>query len=212
MTIQAKYESRCPACNCIIRVGEDVEWVRGTPARHKTVAQCGAAKQKEAARRAAQSAPAPKIDLTSIVHFITAAKDRGLKRPKVRVLAPDKKTEVRLGITTQGNNPGSVSVVVGGTFIGCVRPDGTMTGARTESVKPLAQDDMMQRHLLVVAENPAAAAKEYAAVMCVCSFCGKALTDAGSVEVGYGPVCAKHWGLPHTALGTTILAPVPERQ
>lgn len=32
----------------------------------------------------------------------------------------------------------------------------------------------------------------------VCSFCGRALTDPESVEYGYGPVCAKKYGLPHS--------------
>ena len=39
------------------------------------------------------------------------------------------------------------------------------------------------------------------------SFCALPLTDAGSVEVGYGPVCAKHWGLPHTPKGTPTVSP-----
>lgn len=30
-----------------------------------------------------------------------------------------------------------------------------------------------------------------------CSFCQRELTDAGSLEVGYGPICADRWGLPH---------------
>lgn len=45
--------------------------------------------------------------------------------------------------------------------------------------------------------------------MCRCSFCGLALTDEGSVEVGYGPVCAKRWGLPHQPHGVRVLTSVP---
>ena len=29
-------------------------------------------------------------------------------------------------------------------------------------------------------------------------------TDAGSVEVGYGPTCAKRWNLPHTPRGSSV--------
>jgi hypothetical protein len=44
--------------------------------------------------------------------------------------------------------------------------------------------------------------------MCRCSFCGLALTDEGSVFMGYGPICARNYGLPHVALGTYELLPV----
>lgn len=202
MTIPAKYESRCTQCNCTIRVGEQIEWVRGQHARHAALAQCDAARTLRDDEIKQREANAPLIDLTSIVTFITAAKDRGLKRPKLRVLMMDGNTELRLALTVTGIAPGSISLVSGSGYLGSVRPNGRTTG----QVAALPE---LQEHLLKVARDPAAAAKEYAAVMCVCSFCGKALTDAGSVEVGYGPICAKHWGLPHSALGTTILRPVP---
>ena len=35
-----------------------------------------------------------------------------------------------------------------------------------------------------------------------CCFCGEALTDPNSVDAGYGPVCAKRWGLPHKGVST----------
>ena len=59
---------------------------------------------------------------------------------------------------------------------------------------------------VAVAADPAAAAKAYGALMGRCSFCDTAITDEGSVEVGYGPVCAKRFGLPHTPKGTKVLA------
>lgn len=194
MTIQAKFSSKCTNCNAAIKIGEDIIWVRGQRGvTHATPAQCQAAKAAWAS-----SPPAPVIDLKPIMDFLNAARDRGLKSPKLRVLGLDGKTELRLSITRGGMAPGSIAVTLGGMFIGCIRPDGRTTGS-------VAKDDRLQAHLLKVAENPAAAAKEYAALMGLCSFCGKQLTDDGSVEVGYGPVCAKHWGLPHTAKGTPAL-------
>jgi hypothetical protein len=103
-----------------------------------------------------------------------------------------------MGLTVAGRAPGTLTVVVDGTYVGGIRPDGEAVGA-------LAGDDALQAHLAKVALDPAKAAKEYAALMGACSFCSKPLTDEGSVEVGYGPVCAKHWGLPHRALGTKAL-------
>lgn len=39
MNIVAKFQSRCPVCDCLIRAGERVEWSRGEPARHLVCAQ-----------------------------------------------------------------------------------------------------------------------------------------------------------------------------
>ena len=189
----AKFPGKCQKCNGRIAVGAAIEWKKGAGASHATEAQC------EAARAAAAAAPAtPTIDLRSIAAFITAARDRGLKSPKLRVLAPNDRDELRLSITKGGAVPGSIAVVVAGEFIGCVRPDGQTTGK-------LASDMPLQTYLLRVAEDPAKAAKSYAALMGLCSFCSLPLTDAGSVEVGYGPVCAKHWGLPHSPKGSPAL-------
>ena len=122
--------------------------------------------------------------------------------PKLRILDVTGKNEIKLSLTRVGAAPGSLSVVHALTgYIGSVRPDGKVVGALATAIP-------LQQHLLRIAQNPAAAAKEYAALMCRCSFCSQPLTDAGSVEVGYGPICAKHWGLPHTAVGTPTLGAV----
>lgn len=48
-----------------------------------------------------------------------------------------------------------------------------------------------------LADNPAQVAGEYGRLTGRCSFCNLALTDEESTAVGYGPICAKHYGLPH---------------
>jgi hypothetical protein len=138
------------------------------------------------------------LSLAPLVAFIKAAQERGLKRPSLRVLALDGTTELTISLTVKGRVPGSLAVVLGGRFVGCVRPDGMLTGA-------LVLDAALQAHLVHVSADPAAAAKRYAVLKCRCSFCGLELTDAGSVEVGYGPVCARNWGLPHRPTGTPAL-------
>lgn len=203
MTIKSKFPGTCNKCNCRFAAGEDILWSKNViGASHATVAACAEAMRQKAASGAVQTS----IDLTSIVKFIQAARDRGLKFPKLRVLDPTGKVEIQMGLTVKGLAPGSLWLKVhtpfGMNYYGSVRPTGSITGA-------LATDPTMQKHLTYVAENPAAAAKEYAALMCQCSFCGLQLTDAGSVEVGYGPVCAKHWNLPHSPRGTPQLSPVP---
>lgn len=198
MKMIAKFPGNCQACGCKVTVGEEIEYSRGVGARHYTINQCGEAKKRRAVETAAK-ADTPVLDLTGVVKFLKDAQDRGLKSPKLRVLALDQKSELRVAITKTGIAPGSLSVAsdVQG-FIGCVRPDGRTTGQ-------LAGDTLLQAYLVQVALDPITAAKQFAALMGRCSFCGKELTDAGSVEVGYGPVCAAHWGLPHSPKGVPVL-------
>lgn len=199
--MNSKFPGTCTACGCKFAAGTEIDYVRGVGARHYTVNQCAVAKKERWAKE--HPVDAPVINLKPIVEFLQRAKDRGLKRPKLRVLDVDGKTELKIGLTISGQAPGSISVVrdLEG-FIGCVRPDGRTTSK-------LVSDPARQAHLLNIAKDPARAAKEYAALMCRYSFCGLQLTDAGSVEVGYGPVCAKHWGLKHEPQGVRVLTSVP---
>lgn len=200
--LTSKFPGTCKACGCHFPAGENIIWTQGAGARHATLQQCTAAKNS----RAAAVTPKMTIDLKPIADFLLAAQKRGLKAPKLRVLAPDGRSEMRLGVTKGGVAPGSISVVIADDFIGCIRPDGSIVSAK------LAARTDIHTTLLRVAQDPATAAKEYAALMGLCSFCGLPLTDAGSVEVGYGPVCAKHWGLPHSPKGTPVLSAGPVGQ
>ena len=67
----------------------------------------------------------------------------------------------------------------------------------------------MLQTLTAIAADPATAAKAYGALMARCSFCGHPLKDDGSVDVGYGPKCAKQWGLAWTRGGVRALSAVP---
>jgi hypothetical protein len=46
------------------------------------------------------------------------------------------------------------------------------------------------------AADPAGVAAAYGRATGACCFCSQTLTDERSTEVGYGPICAKHWHLP----------------
>ena len=50
--------------------------------------------------------------------------------------------------------------------------------------------------LRTIAADPTAAAVKHGKVSGCCCFCARPLTDAGSVEHGYGPTCAEKYGLP----------------
>ena len=59
--------------------------------------------------------------------------------------------------------------------------------------------------LIALANDPAKAASDYGHLTGTCCFCNRGLTDERSVSVGYGPICAQHFGLPW---GDTLTATV----
>lgn len=189
MTLHAKFAGTCSRCRRPFPKGAVIEWARGQGARHANLADCTTPVTTVA------------VNLQPVADFLAAAQQRGLKFPKARFLAPNG-DELRLSIASgRSKAPGSIQVVVGNAWVGRVETDGRVVGA-------LASDDALLDNLALIASDPAAAAKAYGALMCKCSFCGLPLTDDGSVEVGYGPTCAKKWGLPHQAKGTRYVQEV----
>jgi|SRR5262245_13727279 len=192
-TMTSKFAGTCTRCKSRFPAGATIEWAPGEGARHADPAVCRAAL---AAPR--PTAPAPvtaEMDARPILAFLTAAQGRGLKFPKARFLAPDGRSEMRLSIAgAQSKTPGAVHIVIADEWQGRIFPDGRLAGPKVTPALVAA--------LTTIAAAPAIAAKEYAALTSRCSFCGLELTDAGSVEVGYGPICADRYGLPHTAKGT----------
>lgn len=196
-TLHAKYPGRCAACGTHFTAGTLIEWEPGSKAKHSDLRVCAAA----AAAPKPPAAPPVTASLAPVAAFLTAARERGLKYPKARFLAPGG-GELRLSLAgSMSKAPGSLQVKLDDLWIGRVEPAGAVVG-------PLSRRPDLLATLAAVATDPAKAAKEYGALMASCSFCGLALTDAGSVEVGYGPVCAAHWGLPHKPKGTPALSPV----
>lgn len=198
-TMDSKFAGTCRECRTGFPAGTRIVWEAGAGAKHADTGLCAARKL------AVASAPKPvtvTVNLKSIADFIGAAKARGLKFPKARFLAPGG-GDLRLNISGETSRvPGSIQVVVRDEWVGRVHPDGEVYG------QALSGNTQLLDALRVIAADPAAAAKAYGALMCVCSFCGTGLTDEGSVEVGYGPVCAKNWGLPHQPKGTRQLTKV----
>lgn len=196
-TMLSKFSGTCTRCNRRFGAGTSIDWSRATGAMHTDLAICAAA--------AAAPVPPPVMlgaNHRAIVQLLEGAKARGLKFPKARFLAPNG-GELRLALAGAGSKvPGSLQVCIDDDWLGRIEPDGTVRGTK------LVADQAVLDLLVTIAGNPAEAARAYGALMCRCSFCGLALTDAGSVEVGYGPTCAKKWGLPHSPKGTPVVQAV----
>lgn len=147
-------------------------------------------------RKVQQIADQPKEqvgDLTGLYLLMHAAKGN-LKYPKLNLLLPDEeKTPIKLNIAGERScRPGLINIVTADrVWLGRVdeqgnwdhRDDGHDYATVGKFLKRLSQD-------------PATVAAEYGHVTGCCTFCSRPLTDNKSLTVGYGPVCAKNYGLP----------------
>jgi hypothetical protein len=205
MTITSKYNGTCGLCNGTIAIGDQIVWVRGQRVTHADATLCAA---NRAARAAQPVAPKATVDLASVVAFLVAARDgahsgKPLKSPKTCFAAPGV-GELGLSLAPlTGKNPGAVYVKLNGEYAGKVTADGTVVG-----IAPALVDA-----LRAITADPAAAGAAFGRLTGRCSFCSTKLDDEGSIEVGYGPKCAKNYGLPHKPRGsakvTPVLAPAP---
>lgn len=121
----AKFNGRCKRCGGALPAGSVIEWTRDGGATHADVETCSAI------RAAALAAP-PVAEVTAngnpIVRFLQAAKDRGLKFPKARFLAPGG-GELRLSVAGDTSRyPGAVQVKVDETWIGRIEANGHVAG------------------------------------------------------------------------------------
>lgn len=95
---------------------------------------------------------------------------------------------------TNGEKFGDTNAV----FYGYVHQDGSCT------IKDQGVLDLLKS----LGNDPAGVAASQGLASGDCCCCGKALSDseAGSSAVGYGPTCAKNWGLPWQANGAAPVA------
>lgn len=118
-----------------------------------------------------------------------------LKNPKVVITVDGQ--PVRLSIAgARSRQPGTLNVAEPGPFgdakwYGRVTRDGVFhPTADTASLPGLPA--ALQRF----AQDPATVAAEHGKLTGNCSFCNRPLSDKRSTAVGYGPICADHFGLP----------------
>lgn len=131
-----------------------------------------------------------------VIALFTKAKQY-LKFPKIALqLANGHK--VQLALAGNGSKaPGTVTVTDGAPYgqskwYGRVTKDGLWEPTKTAD----AIKNDLTSILAQLAHDPAGTAAAYGKLSGACCFCMSKLTDPKSTAVGYGPQCAKQWGLP----------------
>jgi hypothetical protein len=139
--------------------------------------------------------PPPKMlevgDMKGVQALFAKASEK-IKFPTV-VLMTQSGVEIRLSIAGQkAKNPGTVNVVNVHTkeWYGRIHMDGNW-----EVSKRVTPPKDLWVLLVGFANKPAEVAASFGHLTGRCCFCNSGLTTDKSLSVGYGPVCAKKWGL-----------------
>lgn len=130
-------------------------------------------------------------DMAGVQALFAKAKEH-LKFPTV-VLMTQGGTEIRLSVAGEkAKHPGTVNVVNlhMKEWYGRIHLDG-----KWEVSNRCPPPSDLWVLLVAFANQPAKVAASFGHLTGRCCFCNSGLTDERSTSVGYGPVCAKNWGL-----------------
>jgi hypothetical protein len=129
----------------------------------------------------------PVGEFSGVVELFKKAKQH-LKWPAIVLADESTGDEIKLKMAgDHSQNPGCVYAYVDHEYAGKVKPDGAFVYAKDYH--------WLSKLLTVLAADPAKVAAEHGKLTGKCCFCNTKLTDPKSTSVGYGPVCAGHYGL-----------------
>lgn len=132
-------------------------------------------------------------DMSGIVKLMHDANEH-LKWPKIRLATEDECPVVLSVAGPRSKTPGAINITDGGpygmnTWYGRIQTSGTFEPSRS------CTDEVVEL-LVNMSDHPAEAAAAHGHKTGNCCFCNRELTDERSTSVGYGPICAGHYGLP----------------
>jgi len=147
-------------------------------------------------QRANGAKPMASTELVSVVEIknLFAKASKSLKRMKIRLKTTFNQNVVFTIAGERSKYAGQVMITDGGPFgdnkyFGKIDMEGNL-------LKTTQCDDNVLSLIKEFADNPAETAGKYGRLTGNCCFCMRGLEDERSVSVGYGPVCANHYGLP----------------
>lgn len=135
--------------------------------------------------------------MAGVVTMFNHAKQH-LKYPKIE-LQDEEGNRVVLKMAGQtAKAPGTINVTDGGAFgqgwwFGRVTADGKF---EQNSKAPVDRVALVSKLLRALSKDPAGVAGAHGHLTASCCFCNTHIETDESLAVGYGPVCAKNFGLP----------------
>lgn len=134
------------------------------------------------------------MNASSIYALFECAVSHDLKFPKIRLQAANGGVVVLKLNGPKSKYQGSIAVTDDrpfgeNSYYGRIERNGAWIPGRDSSPAIVVL-------LEELAQNPAEVAARYGKLTGNCCFCQTALRDARSTAVGYGPICAEHFGLP----------------
>lgn len=126
--------------------------------------------------------------------IVALLKNTGLKYPKVRLTTSDGKIVVLKIAGSKSKYAGSIMVTDGGpyganAYYGRISPEGDFYLGKDHLPEVV---DLLKMFAL----DPAGVGAQLGRVSGSCCFCGRSLDSAKSLQMGYGPACAKNYKLP----------------
>jgi hypothetical protein len=147
-------------------------------------------------QRANGAKPMASTEVVSVVEIknLFAKASKSLKRMKIRLKTTFNQNVVFTIAGERSKYAGQVMITDGGPFgdnkdFGKIDMEGNL-------LKTNQCDDNVLSLIKEFANDPAETAGKYGRLTGNCCFCMRGLEDERSVSVGYGPVCANHYGLP----------------
>jgi hypothetical protein len=123
----------------------------------------------------------------AVVLLFGVASANGMKRPRISF------PQARFSLAGKlSRYPGCIQVTEGrypGKYFGRIETTGQFIPGRDHAT-------LDRVFLSAFSADPVGYAQSHGKESGSCRFCNLPLTTAESVSVGYGPVCAGHWGLP----------------
>ena len=194
MSMTTKFNGKCVKCKTFIPAGSKANWKKAYGIT--CYPECPETSVEGPAK------PEPKVeslgDFTAVLELFATAKQK-LKWPKIKL---DTRHGGTIKLSVAGLNakrPGTINVADDapfgqGTWYGRITAEGVFevspSGEKSEHLYTITQ------LLKALAADPAGVAARHGRQSGNCCFCSLELTDQKSLDVGYGPVCAKNFGLP----------------
>lgn len=129
---------------------------------------------------------------------------QSLKYPKITF--PYEQQMIVFGLAgDKAKHPGTINITDDGRypnnkFFGRIHRKQAERVLHIEWNERIAILPQLRETIKAIVSDPVSICKVVGQEFSFCCFCGLELTNKDSVTVGYGPICAEKWGLPHAGM------------